>query len=195
MLLLDADPAGGDVASGWLRGQVDATRGLLELASARGVDDPAPAIRAAALPIDDTGHRLVISGVTDPARTPAMVPAWALAATALSSLADADPALDVLIDAGRLGTATDPSVLRRSADLVVLVCGSSLPAATAARAAGARLTAEVGARLRLLVVAPGRHYAAGDFADATGVPLLATGDEVTDSPVLATAKLIDGAAA
>ena len=172
VLLVDADPAGGDVAAGWLRGAADTTRGLLALASARGVDDPAAAVLAESLALDPSSSRLLLTGVSDPTRTPAVVPAWALVATALATLGDADPPVDVVIDAGRLGAATDPSVLRRAADLVVLVTGSSLPAAAAARAAAARLTAELGDRLRLVVVSSGRPYAAHEIADACGVAVL-----------------------
>ncbi|MFZ5871537.1 MAG: hypothetical protein ACOYXW_13565, partial [Actinomycetota bacterium] len=140
VLLAECDPAGGDIASGYLRGSLDASRGVLGLAAGRG-PEPLAAVWEQVLALDDDNRRLLLPGLTDPSRAAAADTAWSALAAALPGLARQRPPVDVLLDLGRIRTAHEPVLLRRRADVVLLTCGSTLPAVVAARAAAAELRA------------------------------------------------------
>ena len=146
VLLVDADPAGGDIAPGYLRGEVDPGRGVVGLAAGRD-PDPLAALSGQLLALDETGERLLLLGVPDARRAAAVAGAWPRVAAALPGLAAGEPPTDVLVDLGRLGPvhdvhdgAGDVGVLRRGLDLLVLVTGSSLRAVVAGRAAATQLS-------------------------------------------------------
>lgn len=171
LLIAECDAAGGDIASGYLSG-AGAGRGVLGVASSR-VSDPVAAVWDELLALDDEGKRLLLLGITDPRHAERAEAAWAVLADALPELAD--QGIDVLLDLGRLSSAHEPSILWRVVDLLVLVTRSSLPAVAAAQGAVARLRdAEVGDRIRCLVIDERQPYGAAEVADSLGVPLLGT---------------------
>ena len=75
VLIIEADPAGGEAAVGLLRGTVDATRGLLALAAMRGVD-PVTALWTQLVALDDAERALLLLGLSDPSRGAALDGAW-----------------------------------------------------------------------------------------------------------------------
>lgn len=170
-LLVEADPAGGDVAPGYLRGAVDAGRGVVGLAASRDAD-PLHAVADQLLALDETGDRLLLTGVADPTRAAAVSGAWPTVAAALDGLAGSTPPIDVLVDLGRMVAPHEPTALRRRLDLLVLVTRSSLRAVVATRAGAAALRDENGARAGVVVVGSGRPYGGAEVAEAVGLPLL-----------------------
>lgn len=171
VLLAEVDPAGGDIAAGFLRGDSLAGRGLLALAAQRG-HDPVAALWSQLLALDSEQRNLLLLGLSDPTRSAALDGAWTALAQAIDLLRSDEPDLDVLLDCGRLGAAHDPRVLRQRADRIVLLSGSSASAAVSARAAARRLSDESPAQVGLVVVGPDRPYSAQDVAEATQIPLL-----------------------
>jgi hypothetical protein len=175
VLVAECDPAGGDIASGYLRGSLDGSRGLAALAAQR-----APAAAAAVweqvLALDDDGRRLLLPGLTDPRQATGLGNAWSILAAALQGFEQQDPPIDVLLDLGRMRTTHEPVLLRQGVDLVVLVTRSTLSAVVAARAAAAELTASAidGAswQVRCLVVGESRPYSATEISEAIGLPVL-----------------------
>jgi hypothetical protein len=192
-LLAECDPAGGSsVLAGYLRGTVDHSRGLLNLAVAHRHGELeqtlwsqlVPLTAAAAIrdrkPGSGPDERWLLPGLSDAAQAPSTAALWGPLSSLLASLERAGS--DVIVDAGRLGAAYAPTSLLRQADLVLLVTGTSLPAVAAARARLAVLrdelavTATGGAdtsALGLLLVGEGRPYTAREITGATGVPTVA----------------------
>jgi hypothetical protein len=200
-LLVEADPVGGSsVLAGYLRGTVEHSRGLLELALAHRHDqlaqtlwsqtvpltpntDPSPAQADSAQPAGPAGSagRWLLPGLSDAMQAPSLSGLWGPFARLLAGLEHAG--VDVIIDAGRLGAAHAPTTLLQQADLVLLVLGSSLPAVAAARARVAALraellatgaTADVGlAGVGLLLVGEGRPYTGREIAASLGLPVVA----------------------
>jgi hypothetical protein len=167
-LLVEADPSGGSsVLAGYLRGTVEHSRGLLELALAHRHDQLAQTLWSQTIPLTastnpsparpaahsdlPTGSataagsvgRWLLPGLSDAMQAPSLNSLWGPFSRLL---ADLEPAgIDVIIDAGRLGAAHYPTTLLQQADLVLLVLGSGLPAVAAARARIAALRADLSA--------------------------------------------------
>lgn len=178
VMVIDADMAGGDIATGYLQGTVSLAGGLLGLASDR-TGDLAASLWDHLIALDDDGTRLLLTGVNDPAQARSLSAIWPSFITAISQLNDADPPVDVLLDMGRLGSVHDAALLRQNADLVLLTMRSSLTSTASARPAGRRLREERqpadGAPIGLgcLLVGERQPYGASEIADAVGVPVLA----------------------
>ena len=172
VLLVDADPAGADLASGYLQGATAPGAGAGVLATARG--DLLDAVHGSAVALDATGSRLLLTGPAPfPPTRPGSAPAWSRLRE-LGSISE--ESWTVLVDVGRLPAGADASQLA-AADLVVLVTGSSLRAVAAARpAAKAMRTAQpagsASPRGWLLVVGERRPYPADEVATSLGLPLL-----------------------
>lgn len=172
VLLVDADPAGADLASGYLQGATGPGAGAGAVATAR--SDLVDAVHGSAVALDATGSRLLLAGPAPlPPTRPGAAPVW-------SRLRELDStggeSWTVLVDVGRLPAGADASLLA-AADLVVLVTGSSLRAVAAARPAATVLrTAEPAhsssPRGWLLVVGERRPYPADEVASSLGLPLL-----------------------
>ena len=175
VLVAECDPAGGDMASGYLRGNLDGSRGLVALAGQRSAD-PLAAVWEQVLALDDDGQRLLLPGLTDPRQASGLGTAWAALSEAFGGLEEQEPPVDVLVDLGRLHTAHEPVVVRQRADLVVLVTRSSLPAVVAARAAAVELKAAPSdgrsGRMACLVVGEGQPYSAKEIAEACALPVI-----------------------
>lgn len=176
ILLAECDPAGGDIASGYLRGTLDASRGVIGLAAQRAAD-PVAAVWEQVLSLDDDARRLLLPGLTEPSQAAAVGTAWSTLATALDGLARQTPPVDVLIDLGRMRTAHEPVVLRQRADWVLLTCGSTLPAVVAARGAARELRTSGGdsgpSRPAVLVIGGG-PYTASEIGKALDLPVIGT---------------------
>lgn len=195
-LLAECDPAGGSsVLAGYLRGTVDHSRGLLPLAVAQRHEALEQSLWAQTVPLTGDPHatsvaagagdRWLLPGLSDAAQAPSTAALWGPLGSLLAGLERAGT--DVIVDAGRLGTAHAPTALLRQADLVLLVLGTSLPAVAAARARlhllreDLSVTGTVGpsvdghlSSLGLLLVGEGRPYSAKEIASACGVPVVAS---------------------
>jgi MinD-like ATPase involved in chromosome partitioning or flagellar assembly len=175
VLLAECDPAGGDIASGYLRGNLDGSRGLVALAGQRSPDALA-AVWEQLLALDDSGRRLLLQGTTDPRQASGLGTAWSALTEAMGGLELQEPPVDVLLDLGRLHTTHEPVHVRQRADLVVLVTRSSLPVVAAARAAAAELGAPAvdggSQRVACLVVGEGQPYSAKEISEACALPLV-----------------------
>lgn len=169
-LVVDADPSGGDMAAGVLRGSVPAQAGMLALASARGMP-PEAAVPAAGVALRADGTARLIPGVPDAARAGALPLAWDRLVEARSAL-EAEQ-VDLLVDAGRVDPVASAPWLDE-ADLVLLVVRPTLPAVTAAHRwvatrRGGAVTPTV--PLALVVVESPSPYRAHEVATAVGLPL------------------------
>jgi hypothetical protein len=150
------------VLAGFLQGRIKADRGLEKLAVSDLRDRLAEDFWHQLIDLDaPRGERLLLPGLTDPARSSTLVYVWERLAAHLSGLQAADPAYDVLADCGRLGTLNGPMPLIHRADLVLLAARSTLPSLSAAAVAATALRSELAEHgtgadaLALLVIAEG----------------------------------------
>ncbi|HYY09594.1 MAG TPA: hypothetical protein VE781_01575 [Kineosporiaceae bacterium] len=124
-LVVEADMAGSSsVLAGFLRGGTDHSHGLVGLAIAarqHGFTDRG--LWEQCLRLGE--ERYLLPGIADPGQAAGLTTAWGPLAGVLADLEAAG--VDVLVDAGRLGTAYAPLPLLRAADTVVLVTGTRLP--------------------------------------------------------------------
>ena len=179
VVVVDADVAGGGVATGYLQGAASSGRGILSLATGRGADAVA-SFWDSLISLDDDGSRLLLAGVTDPAQARVVESSWSPLAGVLDQLDCADAPVDVIVDLGRLGTANEVVALRQRADLVILVMTSSLTSVATARPALRRLTDETVAAGRdanvvaSVVVGERQPYSSAEIGEVLGSPVMAT---------------------
>jgi hypothetical protein len=174
-LVVEADMAGSSsVLSGFLRGSTDHSRGLVGLSvSARQHGFTDHGLWEQCLRLWD--ERYLLPGIADPAQAAALTSAWAPLALVLADLEAAG--VDVLVDAGRLGTAYAPMPLLRAADCVVLVTGTRLPDVYAVSRRVPGLRADLAAHgdaagLRALTVGEGRPYTNREIETSLGITVL-----------------------
>ena len=178
-MVVDADMAGGDIASGYLGGAVSAMDGLLGLAGDR-TADLAAAVWERVIALDDEGTRLLLTGISEPGQARSLVGIWSSLAEVFTQLDDEYPPVDVLLDLGRLGAAHEATILRERADMVLLVLRSSLVSIASARSAVRRLREErgvaVGSALSLgcLLVGEDQPYRASEISEGVGLAVTTT---------------------
>lgn len=166
VLLVEADPDGGSIATDVLHGQVPTDRGLVQLALYRG-PDPGEAIREQSVQLDGSDIALLL-GPTNPGQAVGAGAAWPVLAAGVRVMRT-EPDLDVLIDLGRARSDAPSATLLPAMDRLVWVSTSRLSDVVATRAAvaAAGLDSEVG----VVVVGPDRPYGLAQIADAVGVPV------------------------
>jgi hypothetical protein len=200
VLLVEADPAGGDILAGYIRAELRGDRGLAYLAVAARHDRLADelAIELAAQVVGLSARkngpsRLLLPGISEPAQAVGVAAAWPTLARFLARF-DAGPGgtggsetsnpagsgpRDVVVDCGRLAAAYPPFALVSAADVVLLVVRTSLRSAASAASAVATLRRELATgggdpdRLALVVVDSG-EYRPADLARSLGAPIAAT---------------------
>lgn len=176
-LLVDADRAASQaVLAGYLQGQA-ATAGLEAILQAhRERTQLAPAIALAERPLpagashpDGSLARTFLPGFTHLGAIDVFDQVWA---PLLAEFEASDRG--VIIDAGRADHHGLPDALVRDADLVALVCRTSLIALAGARLHLATLL-ETGPldAVGLILIGPGRPYSSAEVAAQFGVPVLA----------------------
>lgn len=174
-LLVEADPAGGDVLAGYLQGSLDSQRGLAQLAVAELRGRLRDEFERQLVDLDaPRRQRLVLPGVRDPAQAATVAPVWPAIADYLRQLARDG---NLVVDCGRLTTPHFGWPLLHAADRVLLVVRGSLPSVSHAVPAVAVLRRELAAqggpdRLGLLVVDTG-PYPAAELAARLQVELAA----------------------
>jgi MinD-like ATPase involved in chromosome partitioning or flagellar assembly len=169
VLLVDADPTGGDLLPGWLSqwlvdGEVSREHNLVSFATATrhlpAESLPAEALVGHVQVVPTARHVRLLAGVTDRAETHSLdESAWQRLATACRDLTTGGGP-DVLIDLGRLGPDT-PWALLGGADRVLVGVRSTLRHLTSA-AAACRALSDVGDRLALAACA-------GEAGDAEAI--------------------------
>jgi len=178
VILAECDPAGGDVLAGLFAGHLPAPRGLLGLAFEAGRGTAAISAEPGGhlAPLDGSGSRMFLAGLSDPRQAPGLAPAWPAIARMLAS-----QACDVIADCGRLDAGDgQPTSVLAEAEVAVMVIRASLRQVAAARPrielllqlrGGAGLAGP--GRLGLLLVGD-KANGAGEIARTLGVPVLAS---------------------
>jgi hypothetical protein len=197
VLLADCDPGAHQaILAGYLSGQSSHGKGLLRVAEAHRDRRPLrEVVIDQCLPLtgEDGDRRLFLPGFTKPGSAAHFGAVWEDLAETFDRLGDVD--LDVIVDAGRVGSAGLPAPLVERSALTALVLGSSLRAVMSARVHlpvitdNSRLASPARHQFGLVVVGEGRPYAAGEISKALGLPVVA---EIA-SDLQAAAHLSDGA--
>ncbi|MFT3876386.1 MAG: hypothetical protein QM708_08200 [Propioniciclava sp.] len=178
VVLVDADrSASHAVLAGYLAGQSAAEGGVHSLLQAHRERRPlVPALLAAGRPLpvpaasgaEATAPRFV-SGFTHLGSIDLYEGVW----PGLVEAVRGEP-FDLIVDAGRTGHHGLPAGLVAEADAVALVCRSNLVSLAGLRLhLGPLLEAGPPGRVGLILVGPGRPYAAKEVADQFGVPVMA----------------------
>ncbi|OLT11767.1 hypothetical protein BJF78_26250 [Pseudonocardia sp. CNS-139] len=168
-VVIDADPAGGDIPAGLGQGAWPRDATLIGLAGEARSVSVETALRALVYRAGEHAP-LVLGGVTTPGQAQALP--WTELLPGLRAIGDAD----LLCDGGRFQPGAGIEPLLQASDHVVLVTGSTLPAVRAA-ARISELLREVlptgpAGQLWLLVVAPDRPFRADEIAASCGAGLL-----------------------
>lgn len=184
-LLVDADPAGGDLLAGFFRGEQAAGQGALALTLEARRSSMEAQLWSQVLPLADPATAWLLAGVSSPRQVRSVD--WPQLAATLAALHYGSDPVDVLVDLGRLRPETEatrpdspgPEPLLRAADLVVLVLEGTLPAVRAAQLRVEQLQAQLAGgpagpgRVVALLVGGGRPYGQGEISAAVGVPVAA----------------------
>ena len=185
VLLVECDPAGGDINAGLLRCAQPAGALLdLALATRRGLTPEQ--FWDHTITLSEDGAVRLLPGLADPAQHPALTPAWPLLIRMLHALdlpapigsaeSVADRGWDVLADCGRLAPAT-PMGLLGAADLVLLVLRPRLAHVAHIRSRLSALRSQIAdhadgppPELRLLLVGTS-PYRSAEVATALDLPV------------------------
>ncbi len=187
-IVAECDPSGGDILAGLLGGHVPATRGLMEHAIEAGNNGAAAAssLTTQLVPLDDSGTRLVLPGLTDPRQAVGLAPSWPAVVKSFAA-----HQATVIADCGRLDAGPgQPLAVLSAARTIALVLRPTLRQVWSARSRVEMLSQLAGGttRLALLLTGPGTHPAR-EVAHALGLPVAAV---LPDDPRTA-ALLSDGA--
>ena len=196
VLLADCDPgAHQSVLAGYLAGQTAEGKGLLRVSEAHRDGRALPEVvidQTIPLALDPRFSRLFLPGFTRPGSASLFSGVWLELVEAFARLDDSG--VDVIVDAGRIGTAGLPSPLVELSALTCLVLRSNLRSVLSARVHAANFTGQdsVGSAdhgTGLILVGEGQPYDRREIGKALGVPVVAS---VVDDPDSA-AHLSDGA--
>ncbi|MEA2703149.1 MAG: hypothetical protein QOD63_1094 [Actinomycetota bacterium] len=175
-LLVEADTAAGSsILAGYLRGGTDHTRGMLNLLLAH---------RQHALDLDAVWDQTVqlapdrhfLPGLADPGQAAGMTATWSQLAETLRAVQAAG--VDVLVDAGRVGTAYAATPLLRQADTVAVLTGTRLPDVYALTRRLPGLKSDLAAHsspdaVAIITVGEGRPYSNTEISKQTATPVIA----------------------
>ncbi|HEX9032396.1 MAG TPA: hypothetical protein VF834_11165 [Streptosporangiaceae bacterium] len=173
VIVAECDPACGDILAGLFAGHLAAPRGLTGVAfeAGRGAAAVAAEVVAQLAPLDDSGSRTFLAGISDPRQAPRLAPAWPAIARALAS-----QAADVLADCGRLDAGDgQPASVLTEATAVLMVLRPTLRQVAGARPRIEHLAELLGGteRIGLLLVGDQGHEPK-EITAALGVPVVAT---------------------
>jgi MinD-like ATPase involved in chromosome partitioning or flagellar assembly len=173
VIVAECDASGGDILAGLLAGHVPAGRGLTEHAIEAGRDTEAAAtgLRSQLVPLEASGRRTVLPGLTDPRQALGLASAWPVVAASLTA-----QRADVIADCGRLDAGTEqPTAVVAAAQTVALVLRPTLRQVWSARSRVDMLTQLLDGRDRLVLLLTGSGtHSARDIAQALQVPVLAS---------------------
>lgn len=176
LLVVDADPAGGDMAAGLLAGRVSAERGLLSWSAAarRGVTATAAAglLPAHAVEVPERPGVWFVPGFTNATQGSSFTEqTWERLALTLAGSGSA-LGRDALVDLGRIVGTRAPWPVLRAADRVLVAARPSVRSVHASRDVLTRLRYELGdlSTVSALVTGDG-PYRPGEVAAALEIPL------------------------
>ncbi|WP_028192595.1 hypothetical protein [Salinispora pacifica] len=178
VVLAECDPAGGDIAAGYLRHlELDGGHGLMQLVVAELRGQAGEQFWSQLVDLDPPRtQRLLLPGIATPAQAASLDPNWYGLASFFASLEHGDPRFDVIADCGRLVAPHTPWPLLSRADLVLLAVKPTLASLLPGRAAVQTLLAGAGpgsdGRIGLLVVGDG-DYDDRAVSRHLGVPVIA----------------------
>jgi hypothetical protein len=172
VVVAECDPAGGDVLAGLYAGHLTAPGGLLSVAveAGSGVAAMTAEIAGHLVPLDDSGSRMVLTGLDDPRQAAGLAPAWSAIAGVLAS-----HSADVIADCGRLDACDmQPLGILAESAFVALVLRPCLRQVARARPRIEMLAVLAGGldRVGLLLVGEKGH-SPKEIATALAVPVLA----------------------
>ncbi|MFK3984468.1 ParA family protein [Micromonospora sp. NPDC050397] len=163
VVLAECDPAGGDIAAGYLRHlDLDGGHGLMQLVVAELRGQSGERFWSQLVDLDPPGaRRLLLPGIATSAQAASLDPNWHSLAGFFASLEHGDPGFDVIADCGRLVAPHAPWPLLSRADLVLLLVKPTLSSLLPARAVIQTLLSGAGpgsdGRIGLLVVGDGDY--------------------------------------
>jgi hypothetical protein len=176
IILAECDPAGGDIAAGYLREVPLGERGLAQLTASAHRQRLAQDLWAQLVDLapgkDTAMTRLVLPGLSDPAQAAGVALGWEQLAHLFRSLEAGTSGYDVIADCGRLTTAYPPKPLLAAADVVLLVLRLTLPSIRSSAAALAALRRDGVDRVALVTVGDGA-YAPKEVALEFRAPVVA----------------------
>ncbi len=160
VIVAECDPGGGDILAGLFAGHLPAPRGLLGVAfeAGRGQAAIAAELSTQLVPLDETGQRRFLAGITDPRQALGLSPVWPVISAGL-----ARQEADVIADCGRLDAgATQPLSLLADARVTIMVMRPTLRQVASARPRVDMAAQITGSRdrLRLLLIGEGGLRAA-----------------------------------
>lgn len=130
-LLVEADPTGGSpIVAGVWAGQQPHTTSVLELAN-RERTWFVEYLHERTLPLPGTTDRLLLPGIPAPEHARPVSTVWRPLAAALRTISS-EGGVDVIIDAGRAGAENAPWTLMESADVLLVLTDTTLPALNSA---------------------------------------------------------------
>jgi hypothetical protein len=163
VILAECDPAGADIAAGYLRHlELDGSHGLMQLVVAELRGLAGDQIWSQLIDLDPPARRrLLLPGIATPAQAASLDPSWHQLGLFFASLEHRDPGFDVVVDCGRLVAPHAPWPMLSRADLVLVVVRPTLASLLPARALVQRILAGTGprddGRVGLLVVGDGDY--------------------------------------
>jgi len=174
-ILAECDPAGGDLAAGYLREVRLDGRGLAQLTASMHRRRLAEGLWEQLVDLapgrDTAMTRLALPGLTDPVQAAGLAVGWQQLARLFRSLESGSTGYDVIADCGRLVATHAPAPVLAAADAVLLVLRPTLPSIRAA-ATGLATLARVGAGPVGLVTVTDGAYPANELAAELGAPLV-----------------------
>lgn len=182
VILVDADPSGSGLLGGALQARVASDTGVLALAADTRSPDAADLV-SRTVALDEEGTRLVLPGISDPVQARSLATLWAALPDLTVDLHH--DSTDVVVDAGRLGHAQEPTGLLAEANVLGVLLTPTIPATVATAAALRRLTAARAPRSVPVPVVVGerRPYTSHEVERALGTPVapLAWDDRAADA--------------
>lgn len=178
MVLAECDPDGGAVLYGLLQGSLGDRYGLRNLSVASRKGELVEAFWRQLIDVSsedgkESRDRLVLPGVTDPAQSVGLGPAWEDLARLFSGIGEQPAqAHDVLIDLGRNGAFGPSAVLAQRADALVFVVRNTVRSLQAAQTRIEALEERVG-NVGVLMIDEG-PYPAGEVQRVLRAPVVAT---------------------
>ncbi|HET9893569.1 MAG TPA: hypothetical protein VFQ44_01295 [Streptosporangiaceae bacterium] len=173
VIVAECDPGGGDILAGLFAGHLQAPRGLLGVAfeASRGPAAVAAELATQLVPLDESGQRRLLAGISDPRQALGLSPVW----PAISAGFASQPA-DVLADCGRFDAGvSQPLSLLADAAAIIMVMRPTLR-----QVAGARPRIDLAAQ-----IAGGRDRIGLLLVGDSGIPQ-ADLTRTLDVPVLGT---------
>lgn len=185
ILLVDADPAAGDLLAGWYGGQGVAGRGVLALSVASRAASMERELWSQVVPlVQGQARSWLLAGVAEPQQSRSVD--WHRLAGVLAGLNYGHDPVDALVDLGRLRPATEisrpdaagPEPILMHADLVVLVCHGTVAGVRAAQLRVTQLRSMLSYRAGggsdegLVGVCMGGPYGRSEVAAQLGIPVI-----------------------